>query len=88
MHVSSILPVTQTSASATVLTVTGSNFISTSWCSIGTELATAVTVVSDSLILCLSPAQHANSLVAVEVSNNLQDFTDDRQLLYFYRTFR
>ena len=82
--VASLLPTSGPVNGSTVVTVTGTNFVSSSqlYCSfvgVGRSLATWV---SASTLRCLSPARTAGS-VALEVSNNNQDFTSNAvQFMY------
>lgn len=70
-------------SAGTVVTVTGRAFDSAAACAFGTVPATAVTVDSSSQVRCAAPAQGATR-VAVEVTNNAQDYSYDGHAFTYY----
>ena len=71
----SIFPTLGPTTGATVVTVTGSAFVSDALCRFGTIMS-ANTVASSSLMRCAAPST-MESTVYVEVSNNGQQWTTD-----------
>jgi hypothetical protein len=72
----------------TVITVTGSNFVDSPnlRCKVGT-VAHAGTFVSVTKVRCTTPANPAGAL-AVEISNNVNDYTTDAVLFTYQGAFR
>jgi hypothetical protein len=62
------------SSGATVVTVTGTQFLASAFCRFGTALAASVTVSTSTLVQCESPALAVGEYT-LEVSNNSQDYT-------------
>eukprot|EP00698_Gefionella_okellyi_P014432 TRINITY_DN4005_c0_g1_i5.p1 TRINITY_DN4005_c0_g1~~TRINITY_DN4005_c0_g1_i5.p1 ORF type:complete len:1114 (+),score=261.18 TRINITY_DN4005_c0_g1_i5:484-3825(+) len=77
-HVTALMPTSGPVSGSTLVTVTGSTFLSTvtMYCQFGSSLSSVATYVTASRLLCLSP-QHGIAMVAVEVSVNNVHFTAD-----------
>ena len=87
--VTSIWPTTGPQHGATAVTVRGTNFIrdySLLYCMFGTAGRSAGTLVSASLIRCLSPESVTAATVTLSVSNNNLDFTADAIDFTYQRT--
>lgn len=86
--VTSLLPPLGPSTGSTLVTVTGTNFISNSGitCKFGTAAAVSAAWRSASLLECVSPSGSSGS-VAVEVSNNGQDYSSNAVQFVYYCAF-
>lgn len=75
--VAAILPTNGPVSGSTLVTVTGTKFRSeyTPVCRFGTVGTVQATYHSGSLFVCLSPAASGAAAIALEVSNNNQDFS-------------
>ena len=80
-----MVPSSGPNVGGTVVTVTGSEYLSNATCKFGTLWAMSQTVVSSSVIECTTPAQ-ATSVVSVEITNNAQDFTLLTRRFVYYST--
>jgi len=74
MTVDALTPTNGPIDGGTFVTVIGTNFINTTTCRFDATYATNATLVSASLLTCVSPALSAGTYV-VELTNNDQDFT-------------
>jgi len=83
VEIYSILPTLGPASGASVVTVTGAEFLPTAMCLFGTSLSPSVTFASSTLLSCLSPA-HGAAFVALEVSVNGQNYTQHRTQYQFY----
>ena len=83
VSVTSVWPEAGPNSGATVVTVSGTNFVVPAFCKFGTTMSPGATVQSSTLLRCVSPA-HVNGPVALEMSNNNQDFSTSVRVYTFY----
>jgi len=78
-HVPSIWPTTGPAWGSTVVTLNGTQFINTQHlvCLFGTHPRVVAKWHSSTTIECLSPVEVGATTMAIEISNNNQDFTQD-----------
>lgn len=65
------------------VTVVGSEFLSTAECKFGTAAGSSSVVVSSTHLECISPS-YAAAEVALEITNNAQDYTTLGTQYVFY----
>ena len=85
-RVFSLVPNSGPSDGSTIVTVYGEAFVNApqTTCLFNLAFAPSVTVLSSSQLLCESPP-HASTIVALEISNNNQDYTSCLVPYEFYR---
>ena len=86
VHVEQVDPPLGDAAGGTLVTVSGSEFRSPAWCRFDVTAGIVATVQSSSQLVCTSPS-HVAGPVAVEISNNNQDYSTDLVQYLYYGMF-